>query len=80
VTATRREGAPVSTRNELHVCLTCADEAIAARVLAVDGLEASVEVARQVEHVAIDLVPDALPGELLLCHAGIALERIDEAP
>jgi hydrogenase maturation factor len=79
VTATRREGRLVSTPNEPHVCLTCADEAVAARVLAVDGLEASVEVAPQVEHVAIDLVPDALPGELLLCHAGIALERIDEA-
>ena len=27
------------------------------------------------ERVAVDLVPDAAPGDVLLCHAGIALER-----
>ncbi|MCZ7589690.1 MAG: HypC/HybG/HupF family hydrogenase formation chaperone [Gaiella sp.] len=59
-------------------CATCADEAMAARVLAVDGLEADVVVDGRVERVAIDLVPDARPGELLLCHAGIALERLEE--
>lgn len=59
-------------------CATCADEAVAARVRAVDGLEASVVVDGLVERVAIDLVPDAVPGELLLCHAGIALERLEE--
>jgi hydrogenase maturation factor len=31
------------------------------------------------ERVAVDLVPDARPGDLLLCHAGIALERVEEA-
>jgi hydrogenase maturation factor len=31
-----------------------------------------------VERVAIDLVPDARVGDLLLCHAGIALERLRE--
>ena len=60
-------------------CVTCSDEAVAARVRAVEGLEAAVDVAGQVERVAIDLVPDARPGDLLLCHAGIALERIEEA-
>lgn len=59
-------------------CATCADEAMAARVRAVDGLEADVVVDGRVERVAIDLVPDARPGELLLCHAGIALERLEE--
>ncbi len=36
-------------------------------------------VAGEDERVAIDLVPDAAPGDLLLCHAGIALERLEEA-
>ena len=59
-------------------CLTCSDEAVAARVRSVDGLEAVVAVGEELERVAIDLVSDARPGELLLCHAGIALERIHE--
>lgn len=49
-----------------------------ARVIGVSGLEALVSVADGTERVGIDLVPDASPGELLLCHAGIALERIEE--
>ncbi len=57
-------------------CLTCSDEAVEALVLSVDGCEASVRVRDAEEHVAIDLVPDALPGDLLLCHAGIALGRV----
>ena len=28
------------------------------------------------ERVAVDLVPDAGPGDVLLCHAGIALELV----
>ncbi len=59
-------------------CLTCSDEAIAARVRSVDGLEALITDGADFERVAIDLVPDARPGDLLLCHAGIALERLAE--
>ena len=59
-------------------CLTCSDEAVAARVRAVDGLRAEVVVDGRIDRVAIDLVPDARPGELLLCHAGIALARITQ--
>ena len=60
-------------------CITCSDEAVEAVVVATDGTEAVVRVAGGEERVAIDLVPDAVPGDLLLCHAGIALERL-EAP
>lgn len=61
-------------------CVTCSDEAVVARVLAVDGPEALVQVADGPrERVALDLVPDAVPGERLLCHAGIALERVEPA-
>ena len=58
-------------------CITCSDEAVEAEVVAVDGLEAIVRVDGGEERVAVDLVPDAGPGDVLLCHAGIALERID---
>lgn len=57
-------------------CLTCSDEAVEAEVVRLDGLEAIVRVAGGEERVGVDLVPDAQPGELLLCHAGIALERV----
>ena len=58
-------------------CLTCGDVAVAARIRSVEGLEAVVAVGDETERVAIDLVPDARPGDVLLCHAGIALERVD---
>ncbi len=58
-------------------CITCSDDAVEAEVVAVRGPEATVRIAREHENVAIDLVPDAVPGDLLLCHAGIALERLE---
>ncbi len=58
-------------------CLTCSDEAVAAHVRSVHGLEAVIAVGEETERVALDLVPDARPGDLLLCHAGIALERLE---
>ncbi len=62
-------------------CLTCSDEAVAARVTALDGIEAIVALpAGEEERVALDLVPDARLGDLLLCHAGIALARLEVAP
>ncbi len=59
-------------------CLTCGDVAVAARVEVVEGVEAVISVDGARERVGIDLVPDARPGDLLLCHAGIALERLAE--
>jgi hydrogenase maturation factor len=60
-------------------CVTCGDVAGPAHVVEVEGLEAIVEAGESTEHVAIDLVPDARRGDLLLCHAGIALERVEES-
>ncbi len=57
-------------------CVTCSDEAVEAEVVAVHGIEAIVRVAGNEERVGVDLVPDAAPGDVLLCHAGIALERV----
>jgi hydrogenase expression/formation protein HypC len=62
-----------------ETCVTCGDVAVRATVVEVDGPEAVVRVGGRVERVGIDLVPDARPGDTLLCHAGIALERLEEA-
>ena len=68
-------------RLEPEHCVTCSDEAVAAGVVAVEQLEAIVLVETgTTSRVAIDLVPDAEPGDVLLCHAGIALERLEQAP
>ena len=61
-------------------CITCSDEAVEAVVVAVHGPEAVVRYPDGQERVAIDLVLEAAPGDLLLCHAGIALERIEATP
>jgi hydrogenase maturation factor len=61
-------------------CITCSDEAVEAVVVELDGLEAVVLVDGSEERVAVDLVPDASAGDLLLCHAGIALERLPRQP
>jgi hydrogenase maturation factor len=53
--------------------------AVVGLVVEVEGVEALVDVAGARERVAIDLVPDARGGDALLCHAGIALERVEEA-
>ena len=58
-------------------CLTCGDVAVAARVLEVAGSTALVEAEGGHELVAIELVAPVAPGDLLLCHAGIAIETLE---
>ncbi len=61
-------------------CLTCADEAVTASVVGLADGDAVVELAGTRERVAIELVPDAAPGDVLLCHAGVALARVEPQP
>ena len=58
-------------------CITCGDIAVALTVLSIDGVDARCrdEQGRQ-ETVAIELVGAVRPGERLLVHAGVALERL----
>ncbi|HEX4430417.1 MAG TPA: HypC/HybG/HupF family hydrogenase formation chaperone [Frankiaceae bacterium] len=58
-------------------CITCGDVAVALTVLTVDGADAQCrdEHGRE-ETVAIELVSPVTPGERLLVHAGVAIERL----
>ena len=61
---------------EASNCITCGDSAVTATVVGVDGVTATVEVAGAHEQVGIELVDPVVVGDLLLCHAGIALEKL----
>ena len=62
-------------------CLTCGDVAVQGRVVALAGAAATVEVGGAREQVAVDLVAEKLAvGDVLLCHAGVALERVEPDP
>ena len=60
-------------------CITCGDTAVAATVAAVDGVTATVELDGLFEQVGIELVEPVAVGDVLLCHAGIALQKLQEA-
>lgn len=57
-------------------CITCGDVAIEATVVAVDGVNATIERDGVREGVAIELIAGVEVGDVLLCHAGVALEKL----
>ena len=59
-----------------ETCHTCGDVAVEARVVQVAGDTALVEVQGAHESVAIELVAPVAPGDVLLCHAGIAIRKV----
>jgi hydrogenase maturation factor len=59
-----------------HECLTCGGVAVQARVLEVDGDTAIVDAGAGREQVAVELVAPVAPGDVLLCHAGIAIRKV----
>ena len=60
-----------------HQCLTCGDVAVVAVVVEVEGDTAVVEVEGAREAVGVELVAPVAPGERLVCHAGIALRKVE---
>jgi hydrogenase maturation factor len=61
-------------------CITCGDTAVTGLVVEVDGATATVDVDGERLHVAVELVEPVVVGDLLLCHAGIALEKVGSGP
>jgi hydrogenase maturation factor len=64
---------------DVEHCITCGDVAVTATVVSVSGDTATVEVDGRRERVGIELVSPVEPGEALLCHAGIALQKMEAA-
>ena len=60
-------------------CSTCGDVAVAARVVRVADNTATVDIGGSYEDVGVELVGPVVAGEFLLCHAGIALARVENA-
>jgi D-sedoheptulose 7-phosphate isomerase len=59
-----------------EACITCGDVAVAARVVALAGDRATIEQDGTREQVAIDLLDEVAIGDMLLCHAGVALQKL----
>lgn len=58
-------------------CLTCGDVAVALTVLALEGADATCcDEQGRTETVAVELVGDVTPGDRLLVHAGVAIQRL----
>ena len=57
-------------------CITCGDVAVQARVVALANGTATIEKDGLREDVAVDVVDPVAVGDVLLCHAGVALEKV----
>lgn len=59
-------------------CITCSDEGVEGRVLALrgDGL-AEVELEGEAREVATELLDGVAVGDVLLVHAGVAIARLE---
>jgi hydrogenase maturation factor len=58
-------------------CITCGDVAVVLVVVEVNGADAlCCDDEWRTEVVALELVGDVMPGDRLLVHAGVALERL----
>jgi len=66
----------LAQRCDGEVCLTCGDVALPAAVVRVRGTAATVRTAQGEEEADVTLVAPVQPGELLLVHGGVALERV----
>jgi D-sedoheptulose 7-phosphate isomerase len=62
-----------------EACITCGDVAVEVQVVAVHNGTAIVERDGAREEVAVELVDEVRAGDRLLCHAGVALEKLAEA-
>ena len=63
-----------------EACVTCGDVAVEARVVTLANGHALVERGGVKEQVAVELIEGVEVGDLLLCHAGVALEKLPPEP
>lgn len=65
-------------RPEPAHCITCSDTAVIGVVVDLEGETATVAIDGTHERVGVELAGPVQVGDRLLCHAGIALARVDE--
>lgn len=64
----------MSCRTDGSRCATCGDVADRARIVAIDGADATVDFEDgERATVAVDLVPGIAPGDVVLVHQGVAI-------
>ena len=64
-----------------EVCITCSDQLLRFVVDTVDesGMIASGTIDGEPAEIGVDLIDGVRPGDVLLCHGGVALQRVSEA-
>ncbi len=71
------EACRVSVGSDTEGCITCGDVAVALTVVSADGRDAACrDEAGREETVAVELVGALVPGDRVLVHAGVAIERL----
>ena len=60
-------------------CITCSDQLLRLVVESVDGtgMLASGTIDGEPAEVGIDLIDGVQPGDVLMCHGGVALQRVE---
>ena len=63
-----------------EVCITCSDQLLRLVVDAVDeqGMIARGTIEGERAEIGVDLIDGVRPGDVLLCHGGVALQRVSE--
>ena len=59
-----------------ETCVTCGDVAVQASIVRVEGSRGLVRTPQGEEEVDLALVDPVRPGELVLCHGGVAIDRV----
>lgn len=62
-------------------CITCSDQLLRMLVESVDdtGMLAGGTIDGEPAEIGIELIDGVQPGDILLCHGGVALQRVDAA-
>jgi hydrogenase maturation factor len=63
------------------VCITCSDQMLRMVVESVDegGMIAVGTIDGKPAEIGVDLIDGVAPGDILLCHGGVALQRVSQA-
>lgn len=65
-----------SSEGDEQVCITCGDVAVQGSLVRIEGSRGLVRTALGEEEVDVALIDTPRPGDLLLCHGGVAIDRV----